>query len=495
LLLPRLRKSAIFLHRWLGVFLCLPFAMWFFSGIVMMYWGYPEVDAADRLARAALLDALRIRVSPGDALVNAGFSSPPRQATIETLAGQPVYRFRLGREQAVVYADTGEPLALPVSRELALRIASEWTQQPASAARFEGPLTREDQWTVSGAFQPLRPLLKFSWPEGEEVYVSALTAQVEQYTTRASRFAAYFGAIPHWLYFTPLRRDGQTWSRVVIWSSGIATFAAILGIVVGAWIATPARRVPYSGMKRWHTILGLFFGVLAATWAFSGMLSMDPFPLVDDDEVAPAIAGALRGGSLNVEAFAGKALSDGLLQVSSGLRVKQIELSMFAGEPVFITKESPQNSRIVPVSGDSAMQFDRRRILEVVAKAVEPAHIVETRWVTDYEAYYLDRQHQHPLPAMFIRLDDPPRSMYYIDPKTARIVAGYSGSGSRWNRWLYHGLHSIDLPWLYKHRPAWDIVVLALLLGGSALAVTSVVLAAQFLRRGGVRSRIRSGVR
>ena len=32
------------------------------------------------------------------------------------------------------------------------------------------------------------------------------------------------------------------------------------------------------GPKRLHMILGLFFGVLACTWAFSGMLSMDPFP-------------------------------------------------------------------------------------------------------------------------------------------------------------------------------------------------------------------------
>jgi hypothetical protein len=244
-------------------------------------------------------------------------------------------------------------------------------------------------------------------------------------------------------------------------------------------------------MKRWHTVLGLLFGVLAATWAFSGMLSMDPFPLEGDDEAAPAIASALRGGSLSLAAFASKAPSEALFEVSSALRVKQIELSMFAGEPVFIARESPQNSRIVPVSGDSALQFDGRRILDLVAKAVEPAHIAEARPVTDYEAYYLDRQHQHPLPALFIQLDDPPRSMYYIDPKTARIVTGYSGSGSRWNRWLYHGLHSIDLPWLYRHRPAWDIFVLALLLGGGALSVTSAALAAQFLRRRAVRGRVR----
>ncbi len=44
-------------------------------------------------------------------------------------------------------------------------------------------------------------------------------------------------------------------------------------------------------------------------------------------------------------------------------------------------------------------------------------------------------------------------------------------------RWLYHGLHSLDFPWLYNYRPAWDIVVITFMLGGTALCVTSLVLA------------------
>jgi hypothetical protein len=73
-------------------------------------------------------------------------------------------------------------------------------------------------------------------------------------------------------------------------------------------------------------------------------------------------------------------------------------------------------------------------------------------------------------------------SMFYIDPKSARIVEAYD-SASRWNRWLYHGLHSLDLPWLYRHRPAWDIAILALLAGGASLSVTSLIMAWQFLGR------------
>jgi len=50
-------------------------------------------------------------------------------------------------------------------------------------------------------------------------------------------------------------------------------------------------------------------------------------------------------------------------------------------------------------------------------------------------------------------------------------------------RWLFHGLHSLDLPWLYRHRPLWDITVIALMLGGTALCATSLVLAWRVLAR------------
>jgi hypothetical protein len=108
------------------------------------------------------------------------------------------------------------------------------------------------------------------------------------------------------------------------------------------------------------------------------------------------------------------------------------------------------------------------------------AGVTETRVVREYEPYYVARNHGRPLPVLFVRLAD--GSMFYVDLKTARIVQSYS-SRSRWSRWLYHGLHSIDLPWLYKHRPAWDLFVLTLLLGGAALSVTSVMIGWQFVVR------------
>jgi uncharacterized iron-regulated membrane protein len=117
-----------------------------------------------------------------------------------------------------------------------------------------------------------------------------------------------------------------------------------------------------------------------------------------------------------------------------------------------------------------------------MVQASLPARIDEVRLVSDYEAYYTDRRHEKPLPVWFVKLNDPESSSFYIDPKTGRVVANFT-SAARWNRWLYHGLHSLDLPWLYRYRPAWDIVVLALMFGGTALCVTSVVIGWRRLRK------------
>ena len=47
--------------------------------------------------------------------------------------------------------------------------------------------------------------------------------------------------------------------------------------------------------------------------------------------------------------------------------------------------------------------------------------MTQVRTVTEYEAYYLDRHHLLPLPAIFIQLNDPQRSMYYMTQKQRRL--------------------------------------------------------------------------
>jgi hypothetical protein len=419
--------------------------------MVLAYWDYPEVSERDVFAHAEVIDPARIQIGPQEAYARLQEERPPSSARLLMFDGRPAYRF----DHVLVYADDGQP-QVGFPPELTQRIASTWVRQPSALATLttlEGP----DQWTLGGEFGALRPLDKYSWSDGAEVYVSEVTGEVVQATTSASRLGAYFGAIPHWLYFTRLRENGLLWSRVVIWASGIGTFAALLGLVAGVWVSLPSKRIPYTGQKRLHVYLGLIFGFFACTWAFSGMLSMEPFSFsAGPQEMGGRIDHALhKGGFKSLQ----QALSD------AGPGAKEVDFKEFPTDPT--------------------------AILNAVRQAVEPEAISEFRTVTSYEAYYLDRRQRHPLPALFFRVSDAEGSMFYIDPRTARIVEAYD-SASRWNRWLYHGLHSLDLPWLYAHRPAWDIAILALLLGGASLSITSLIMAWQLLGRKFTRTAIRS---
>jgi hypothetical protein len=475
-----IKRTLIVIHRWLGVAFCLFFVIWFPSGIGIMYFDFPGVSADDRLERSPPLDRSAVRTSPAEALTALGLSQLPDQIRLGTFDGRPVYRIRSGRREHLVYADTGATQG-DISKDLMARVASAWAGQPASAAAIES--IDVDQWTVQGSFRSLEPLWKYAWPNGEQVYVSQTSGEVVQYTTRASRLGAYLGPIPHWLYFTPLRKHQLAWTRVVIWSSGIGTGAAILGLTIGIWMYSPAKRyraatgatsIPYRGQKRWHMILGLVFGLGAATWAFSGMLSMDPFPLsgtrrVDRGGIPVALRGAVPVAALGANP------RDALDRLPSE-RIKELELTSFDGEPVYVATLGAGDTRIVSADGRVRRTFDPEQIRRIVTTAAGPSGLAELREVTAYDWYYLDRRGTRPLPVLLARVNDAEQTRYYIDPRTARIVGTYS-SRSWMSRWLYHGLHSLDAPWLYNHRPAWDIVVMTFMLGGTALAITSLILA------------------
>ena len=482
------------IHRWMGVAFCLLFLMWFASGIVMIYCRFPHVETTDRLARAASLDPRRIHIPPTSAFGMLHESAAPTQIRLYVLDGRPVYRFEFGRRVKLVFADDAERLDF-VSKQMALLIAAAWAGFPATAVSFQGLVT-DDQWTLDSAAYPHGPFWKYSWPNGEEVYVSQTTGEVVQDTTRSARLGAYCGAIPHWLFFVPLRRHVAIWSQVVIWLSGAGAAMSLLGLVAGIWIYSPSKRyrfpdgsssIPYRGPKRWHVFLGLTFGVVTCTWVFSGFLSMEPFSWLAGPD-CPNLDEALQGRRLDMAKFADKDPRQAIAEAGAELRVKVLEFASFDGDAIYVAVETPRHARIVPMHGSPRAVFDTGRIVDAVKRAVSPAAILETRLVYTYEPYYVDRYKQLPLPVIYFRLNDASQSAYYIDPRTGKVVQRY-GARSRWNRWLYHGLHSMDLPWLYARRPAWDICVIALLLGGTALSITALSIAWKVVRRT-VRARV-----
>src|SRR6185503_13504176 len=97
MILKLILRFLIFVHRWVGIALCVVFLFWFPSGIGMMYWGYPEVSAEDRLDRSPKLDPAKIVLSPEEAAAKAGIQANPAQIRLNSFDGRPVYRIGGGR--------------------------------------------------------------------------------------------------------------------------------------------------------------------------------------------------------------------------------------------------------------------------------------------------------------------------------------------------------------------------------------------------------------
>jgi hypothetical protein len=113
--------------------------------------------------------------------------------------------------------------------------------------------------------------------------------------------------------------------------------------------------------------------------------------------------------------------------------------------------------------------------IEEAAREAMPGHrMVDATWLEEYDAYYYDRANTRPLPVLRVRYDDSQGTWIYFDPGRGAIGLVMAEADRR-NRWLYHGLHSLDFPMLYNRRPAWDLLVIVLSVGGVAGAVTSLI--------------------
>src|SRR3954447_7823666 len=90
-------------HRWVGIVTCLLFAMWFVSGVVMMYVAFPALSDGERLAALPALAWQTVVLSPDAAMKAAGATRFPRDIRLSMLADEPVYRLTGwdGKRQAV----------------------------------------------------------------------------------------------------------------------------------------------------------------------------------------------------------------------------------------------------------------------------------------------------------------------------------------------------------------------------------------------------------
>jgi hypothetical protein len=444
------RRAVRLTHRWLGTGGCLFFIAWFVSGIVMMYARMPELSASERFAALPPLDLSSARLSPADAL--ARIDGAVSTIRVGMLAGRPVYRALADRAWVTVFADSGERFER-LSSDGALEEAKRFAPAFASGARYDGRLTEPDQWTLAHVRSLPMHRVALGTSDDERLYFAERTGEVVLKTTAPARRIAYAGAVLHWFYFTPFRRHHELWTQTFVGLSALGTLMCFLGLVWGFYNCV---RFPYRGWLRWHHFIGLVFGVVSFTWILSGLLSLDPLDWHADTEPTPAQRSAFSGGALKVGEVS-------LAQIKAELPAgaKELEVVPFRGKPRLL------------FDGTAREPIDRPDIDAALALAMPGVAPADVTTLTDYDSYYYDRDRLLPLPVIRARYQDASATWLYVDPGRGAIVRKEERS-SRVNRWLYHGLHSLDFPALYWRRPLWDIVMILLLLGGLGSAVTAV---------------------
>lgn len=494
--MARLRRWLYLAHRWLGIALCLLMAMWFFSGIVMMYVGYPKLTPAERLAHLpdlALPEGCCLAPEQAARLAGHAGRRPP-ELRLAIVADRPYWLVSgEGHAAASVDAVTGE-VPPHFGAAHALRAAARFA--PDALPRLLETL-EQDIFTVSRALDPHRPLHLVALDDaaGTELYVSSRTGEVVRDSTRSERAWNWAGSILHWFY--PLKGEwlGEWRRDAIVYTSLAGTVLALAGLWVGVlrWRVKGrykgGSKSPYrEGWMRWHHIAGLVFGLVTLTWAFSGLLSMNPWKVFDAGGPRPDMA-ALAGTGLGKASFA---LAPREAIARAGFPVRELSVRLFDGRAYYVLHGADGTSRLLEAgdAGARPVPLLAEAAIAAVAHRLLPGHRpVRIERLDRHDNYYYARRphtmtghFERKLPVWRVAYDDPGNTWIHLDPRTGAVVGRLDDRG-RVKRWLFAFLHSFDAWGWPAQRPAWDLALIVLGAGGLAVSVTGVVIGWRRLAR------------
>ncbi|WP_191863124.1 MULTISPECIES: PepSY domain-containing protein [Stenotrophomonas] len=486
------RRWTYLVHRWLGIGGCLLMLLWFVSGMVMLFIGYPKLTPGERLAALPVLgDA---RGWQGLSALPAAVQAEPEAVALTTLRGEPAYVVRSGGNVGAWSARTGQVL-LPVSAQHAEASAAQF----AGGQAFVGAMrVDEDRWTHSRALDAHRPLyrVEVGGAQPGDLYVSSHTGEVVLDAPHVQQRWNYVGAWLHWLYFLRMQSVDPVWTWVVIVLSALCTVAAVSGIVVGVWRwrfrghYRSGAKTPYvEPWMRWHHLIGLVAAAFVFTWIFSGLMSMNPWGVLSSTREA-IDSGRYRGGTVAVDGALGEPTA--LLTAVEAERFMPVEIQWrrIGGELFAVLLDGQGETRIV--SGSNGHLQGARLLpagwLQQKVRALSDAPM-QGYWVQHAaDAYFYPRAPEamngaavRRFPVAVVDFGDAEATRVYLDLATGDplLTMGYR---ERVGRWLFYFLHSWDLPAMLRFDTARLAVLLLLSVAGTALCATATVIGYRRLR-------------
>ena len=486
------KRWTYLVHRWLGIGGCLLMLLWFVSGMVMLFIGYPKLTPGERLAALPVLgDA---RHWQGLSALPAAVRAEPEAVALTTLRGEPAYVVRSGSNVGAWSAATGQAL-LPVSAQRAEASAAQF----AGGQAFVGAMrVDEDRWTHSRALDAHRPLyrVEVGGAQPGDLYVSSRTGEVVLDAPHVQQRWNYVGAWLHWLYFLRMQSVDPVWTWVVIVLSALCTLAAISGIVVGVWRwrfrghYRSGAKTPYvEPWMRWHHLIGLMASAFVYTWIFSGLMSMNPLGVFNSTREA-IDSGRYRGGTVAVDGTLGEPAR--LLATAADAQFSPVEIQWrrMSGELFAVLLDGQGETRIV--SGSNGHLHVARLLpaawLQQKARALSAAPMQGFVVQHAPDAYFYPRAPEamngaavRRFPVAVVDFGDAEATRVYLDLATGDPLLTM-GQRERVGRWLFYFLHSWDLPAMLRQDTTRLGVLLLLSVAGTALCATAMVIGYRRLR-------------
>ena len=460
-------------HRWTGIALCLLFATWFASGIVMIYVPFPSFRVAERIAGSPPIDWDSVRIDPGTALATLRPAVFPEEMRLSMTAGEPVYRFGTENDRYAVSAVTGEQIT-GVSSTQAKAIASSFVRTAAISV----DTVERDQWVVAGSYARMAPFWRVRMADADatDIYVAKATGEIAQNTTAFERRWNWAGSIPHWIYFETLRSRQDLWRNVVLWTSGVGLVGAAAGLWIGVLRVRLRRRyrsgaiTPYRNWMKLHHIAGLAGGVFLVGWIFSGWLSMSPWGGLRDQDTGSIAARYQQSRPI----FPHLAPA---LMTAAGSGAREMNFTYIGGRPAAILVDAKGvHTRIDGETGLSVTpSYDE--LAAVARRALPQAPLASGERLTRQDSHWyatLGKDAKR-LPVLRFKFSDPARTWLHIDPVTGELI-GHVGNRGRANRWLFNALHCFDFLPLIEYRLLREGLMWLLSAAGIVISVSGVVI-------------------
>lgn len=473
------------IHRILGTLLSILFLVWFLSAFVMMYHGFPRASQSEKIERQDYLTPVSLPALE-EVVARLPEGEKVKNIRVDRLLGQTVFHIRTAEAAYDLPADSTEQLPANDGERIR-KIAALWCAVPV---QHIDTLNHLDQWIPFGSLKKEFPIYKFHFDDHDrhQLYIGSRSGEVLQFTTRNERFWAWLGAIPHWVYFTRLRQDAALWSKTVVWLSGIGCLMIIAGLWVGVdiWRRTRKQGKSFSPYRKrwyhWHYVTGIVFGIFVLTFCFSGMMSLADVP-------AWLSKPTLEKNPLR-EIRKGVKPEDYVLDYREILKeypdVRRIEWSNFRSTPYYIVKRDTAELYIDASSpSPSPLRLTECEVTEAVRAIHGDSTVLRVALLDKFETDYRDMSRMYPdrslLPVWKITVDDADRSCYYIHPETAAMR--YVNTTARWKYWMYTALHRLRIQGLNSSPALRKSVLWLLLLGGTAVSLSGVVLGLRYVER------------